>query len=219
MEHILQIIGDWVSSQINVLGYTGVVIMMAIESACIPLPSEVIMPYAGYLVSVYPAKYSIWWMGVAGAFGCVVGSVVAYAAGLYGGRPFITKYGKYILIRQSDMDKADRFFDKYGDAAVFISRLLPVIRTFISFPAGMSRTNFPRFVIYTFIGSLPWCLALAYVGHYLGKNWQSIRNYFHGADIVIGVLIVLGFAYWLYHHLKPEKVESTEQEETVGAPK
>jgi membrane protein DedA with SNARE-associated domain len=220
LEQILHVIGGWVANQIDALGYMGVVIMMAIESACIPLPSEVIMPYGGYLVSLHPEKYSVWWMGVAGAVGCVVGSVVAYYAGYYGGRPFVEKYGKYILIRHSDLDKADKFFAKYGDWAVFISRLLPVVRTFISFPVGIARTNMPRFILYTFLGSLPWCYALAYVGHYLGKNWASIKNYFHGADIVIGVLILLGIAYWVWHHFKPEKVEvSSEEDEKVGCEK
>lgn len=190
-------------AQISSLGYAGVAALMAIESACIPLPSEIIMPFAGYLVST--GEFNLHWASLAGAFGCAVGSAVAYYAGMLGGRPFIEKYGRYVLIRPHDIDKADKWFCKYGEASVFISRLLPVIRTFISFPAGVCRMNFPRFLVYSFVGSVPWCYFLTYVGKVLGENWQSIKRYFHGADVIIGVVLLAGFAVWLYHHLKPEK--------------
>lgn len=207
LEHILRTVAIWITAQITSLGYLGVVLMMGIESACIPLPSEVIMPFSGYLTVVSPDKFTLIGVAVAGAVGCVVGSIAAYYAGLWGGRPFVERYGKYILIRKRDMDKADRFFAKYGNAAIFVSRLLPVVRTFISFPAGVARMNMPTFVIYTFLGSLPWCYALAYVGRVLGKNWTDIKTYFHGADaIIVGVCVVF-LALFIYHHLKPEKVE------------
>ncbi len=208
MEHILGIISKWVMEQITALGYVGVALLMAIESACIPLPSEVIMPFAGFLTvktAENPNPMSLFGAAVAGAVGCVIGSVVAYYAGMYGGRPFIERYGKYVLIRKKDLDTADRWFSKYGDAAVFISRLLPVVRTFISFPAGIARVRFGRFIIYTFVGSLPWCYVLAYFGRKLGENWTNLRHYFHNIDIVIGIIVVLGIAFYLYHHLKPEK--------------
>ena len=144
--------------------------MMGIESACIPLPSEIIMPFGGYLVYSQPAKYGIWMMGVAGAFGCVLGSVLAYYVGMLGGRPLVEKFGKYILIRHKDLDKADAFFEKFGDWAIFISRLLPVVRTFISFPAGVSKMPFWKFIIFTFLGSLPWCIVLAWIGKALGPK-------------------------------------------------
>lgn len=201
LDSVFHAVTSWVTTNISYLGYWGVVIMMGIESACIPLPSEIIMPYGGFLVATQPERFSLWWMGVAGAAGCVWGSVVAYWAGMYGGRPFIEKYGKYILIRHRDLDKADAFFAKYGDWAIFISRLLPVIRTFISFPAGISRMNFWRFVVYTFLGSLPWCLALAYVGKILGDRWDTLKTYFHGADAVIGVVIIIFIALYVWHHL------------------
>lgn len=210
MEYILQVIAGWITAQISALGYAGVVLLMAIESACIPLPSEVIMPFSGYLTiqtTANPNPMSLFGVSVAGAVGCVLGSVAAYFAGMYGGRPFIERYGKYVLIRKKDLDSADRWFAKYGNTAVFISRLLPVIRTFISFPAGIARVKFSTFVVYTFIGSLPWCYALAYIGRILGKNWTSLRNYFHNIDIVIGVILVAGIAYFIYHHVKPEKKE------------
>jgi len=173
---------------------------MAIESACIPLPSEIIMPFSGYLVSA--GRFNLWLVGIAGAIGCVVGSVAAYWVGIKGGRPFLEKYGKYVLISHHDLDNADRFFRKYGDWSIFISRLLPVIRTFISLPAGIARMRFGRFVVLTFIGSLPWCLALAYVGKVMGENWEEIKFYFRQADIVIGILIVIAVVLFLYRHLK-----------------
>ena len=176
---------------------------MAIESACIPLPSEIIMPFSGYLV--YTGRFNLFWVSVAGAFGCVVGSVVAYWAGILGGRPFMERYGKYILISHRDLDTAERWFKRYGDWAIFFSRLLPVIRTFISLPAGIAKMNFPKFILYTFLGSLPWCFALAYIGKVLGENWESIRKYFHGADIVIIIIIILGITLFIYRHLKPQK--------------
>ncbi|MCL6520503.1 MAG: DedA family protein [Armatimonadetes bacterium] len=176
--------------------------MMAIESACIPLPSEIIMPFSGFLV--YKGIFDLHLASLSGALGCAIGSAVAYYAGMRGGRPFIKRYGKYLLIKGKDMDRADYLFDKYGEPIVFISRLLPVIRTFISFPAGVSRMNFGRFMVYSFVGSVPWCYFLAYVGKVLGENWSSIRSYFHNADIVIAVLIGVAFVFWLYHHLKPE---------------
>lgn len=200
----------WTTGTIGALGYWGIIMMMAIESACIPLPSEIIMPFGGYLVSSHPEKFSLIGMSIAGGIGCVLGSWIAYWVGYWGGRPMIEKYGKYILLKKKDLDAADRFFNKYGDWAIFISRLLPVIRTFISLPAGISRMNFTRFTIYTFVGSVPWCYLLAWAGWKLGSKWADLKKYFHQADAVMAVLIVLGLAYWIWHHFKPEKDESPE---------
>jgi membrane protein DedA with SNARE-associated domain len=174
-------------------------LLMAIESACIPLPSEIIMPFSGYLVS--KGEMNLWLVGLAGAVGCVLGSMVAYWVGMYGGRPLIEKYGRYILISHHDLDLADRWFAKYGEVIVFASRLLPAIRTFIAFPAGVARMNIPRFIIYTFAGSLPWCLGLAYVGQKLGEKWDqdpTLKNLFHRFDFVIGIILVLGAAWWIW---------------------
>lgn len=173
---------------------------MAVESACVPLPSEIIMPFSGYLV--YLGRFDIWLVSLAGAFGCVVGSVIAYWAGMFGGRPFVEKYGKYILISHHDIDLADRWFLKYGNFAVFFSRLLPIVRTFISLPAGIARVNFPKFIVYTFAGSLPWCYALALFGFKLGENWESIKYYFHKFDIVVGIVIILAAVFWIRRHLR-----------------
>jgi membrane protein DedA with SNARE-associated domain len=188
---------------ISTLGYSGVVLLMAIESACIPLPSEVIMPFAGYLV--YQGQFNLWLVGIAGAAGCVLGSLVAYWVGMYGGRPFIEKYGRFVLLSKHDLDLADRWFARYGEIIVFASRLLPVIRTFIAFPAGVARMNLTRFVVYTFLGSLPWCIGLAYVGQVLGEQWDKnevLKAWFHRFDFVIGIIGVLAVAWWIWRHIK-----------------
>lgn len=206
MHSIIVAVTTWITASITQLGYFGIVIMMGIESACIPLPSEIIMPFGGYLVYKHPDQFNIWMMGIAGALGCVWGSVVAYWAGKYGGRPFVEKYGRYILVRHKDLDRADAWFQKYGDAAIFFSRLLPVVRTFISFPAGVSKMHFWRFVVYTFVGSFPWCLGLAYLGLVLGNKWDTeLKKYFHGADVVIVAVLVVLIALYVYHHIKSDR--------------
>ena len=199
-EAIIEPVGKWIIQIISDVGYLGIVLTMGIESACIPLPSEIIMPFSGYLAST--GRFNLFLVSVAGALGCVVGSVLAYYAGIWGGRAFILKYGKYFLITYRDLETAERWFGKYGELTIFFSRLMPVIRTFISLPAGIARMNFPRFLIYTFLGSLPWCFALAYVGKVMGENWRSLRVYFHNADIVIVILVVLGIGFFIYRHLK-----------------
>src|SRR4029078_9796194 len=200
---IITILSGFIVATISALGYGGVVLLMAIESACIPLPSEIIMPFSGYLVST--GELNLWGVAVAGAVGCVLGSLVAYWVGMYGGRPFIEKYGRYILLSRHDLDIADRWFGKYGEVIVFISRLLPVIRTFIAFPAGVARMNLPRFIIYTFAGSLPWCYRLAWMGMKLGAQWNSdprLKHAFHRFDAVIGALLVAGAIFFVWHKLR-----------------
>ncbi len=200
---IITILSGFIVATISTLGYSGIVLLMAIESACIPLPSEIIMPFSGYLVST--GEMNLWGVAVAGAVGCVLGSLVAYWVGMYGGRPFIEKYGRYILLSHHDLDIADRWFAKYGEIIVFVSRLLPAIRTFIAFPAGVARMNLPRFVIYTFAGSLPWCLGLAYVGQKLGEQWDkddTLKTWFHRFDFLIGIAGALFIIWWVWRHLK-----------------
>ncbi|MFZ2188564.1 MAG: DedA family protein [Candidatus Moraniibacteriota bacterium] len=199
IEQIISFLAGFIIWGISLLGYSGVALMMAIESACVPLPSEIIMPFSGYLVS--QGQFSLWGVALAGAVGCVIGSILAYWVGYYGGRPAAEKYGKYILVTKHDLDIADNFFKKYGNAAVFISRLLPVVRTFISLPAGIARMNFPKFVVYTFLGSLPFCYLLAYIGKKLGDNWNTLGVYFHKFDAVIGVLILIGAIWFVRRHL------------------
>jgi membrane protein DedA with SNARE-associated domain len=194
----LQLIGNLIVSVISTTGYPGVVILMAIESACIPLPSEVIMPFSGYLVLA--GRFKLLWVGLAGAAGCNLGSIVAYYVGAMGGRPLAEKYGRYLLVSRRDLDRADRFFARYGDGTVFFARLLPIVRTFIALPAGIARMNFLRFNVYTFLGSLPWCLALAYAGMRLGARWTALRDYFHRFDTAIGVLLIAAVAWFVYTH-------------------
>ena len=206
---ILELVTAFVIATISTLGYGGIVLLMAIGSACIPLPSEIIMPFSGYLV--YTGRFNIWLVAVAGAFGCVVGSLAAYWVGMYGGRPLIEKYGKFVLVSRHDLDLADRWFDRFGEVIVFVSRLLPAIRTFIAFPAGIARMNLKKFVIYTFAGSLPWCLGLAYVGQKLGEQWDKdprLKTLFHRFDFVIGIVIVLAAAWWIWRHLRHAKGEA-----------
>lgn len=200
---IIEILSAFIVATISTLGYGGVALLMAVESACIPLPSEIIMPFAGYLV--YKGQFNLWAVGVAGAVGCVVGSWVAYYVGRYGGRPFIEKYGRYVLLSRHDLDLADRWFARYGEAIVFASRLLPVVRTFIAFPAGVARMNMTRFTVYTFLGSLPWCIGLAYVGQILGEQWdknETLKTWFHRFDFLIGAVILLAAVWWVWRHFK-----------------
>jgi membrane protein DedA with SNARE-associated domain len=197
---ILEFVGHIIISVISHSGYFGIVLLMSIESACIPLPSEVIMPFSGYLVSL--GRFRLAWVALAGALGCNAGSVVAYYVGSLGGRPLVEKYGRYVLVTRHDLELADRFFARFGDWAVFIARLLPVIRTFIAFPAGVARMNFLRFNVYTFLGSLPWCWLLAYAGLKLGERWTILRTYFHRFDTLLGILIVLGLAWFIHNRWK-----------------
>jgi len=200
LEKLIGILAGWIIMIISSLGYGGVILLMGIESACIPLPSEVIMPFAGYLV--YTGELSLWGVALAGAVGCVLGSIPAYYLGAYGGRAMIEKYGRYVLISQQDLHFADRAFEKYGEIIIFIGRLLPVVRTFIAFPAGIARMNMTRFVIYTFSGSFIWCLLLAFAGMKLGEHWETLGVYFHEFHYVIAV-VGLVFAIWyVWRHLK-----------------
>lgn len=205
---IIAFLAGFVIWGIELFGYTGVALMMAIESACIPLPSEIIMPFSGYLVST--GIFSLWGVSLAGAIGCVIGSVVAYWIGYYGGRPAAEKYGKYVLVTRHDLDIADNFFTKYGSVAVFFSRLLPVVRTFISLPAGIAKMNFPKFVAYTFFGSWPFCYVLAYAGKKLGDNWNTLGIYFHKFDLAIGILIIVGIIWFIRRHLNLRKMEAVQ---------
>jgi len=207
---IIGILSAFIVAVISTLGYSGIVLLMAIESACIPLPSEIIMPFSGYLV--HTGQFNLWLVGLAGAVGCVLGSLVAYYVGMYGGRPLIEKYGRYVLVSHHDLDLADRWFSKYGEVIVFASRLLPVIRTFIAFPAGIARMNLKRFVIYTFLGSLPWCIGLAYVGQLLGEQWdknEALKSWFHRFDFVIGIIGVLAAGWWIWRHVTNSRVSTS----------
>jgi membrane protein DedA with SNARE-associated domain len=188
---------------ISTTGYVGVALLMAVESACIPLPSEVIMTFSGYLV--YTGRFNLFWVATVGALGCNLGSLVAYFIGYYGGRPLVERYGSYIFLSEKELRWADRFFDRWGDYAVFFARLLPVVRTFIALPAGISRMKQLRFHMFTFLGSWPWCLMLAWFGARLGQKWNTdprLKEWFHRFDAVILGVLVVGVAWFVWTHWK-----------------
>jgi len=204
VSQILLVLAEFIKNVISTLGLPGIAVLMGIESACIPLPSEVIMPFAGYLV--YSGRFpSLWMVALLGAIGCNLGSVLAYEIGAFGGRPLIERYGRYIMMNRHDLEVSDRFFQKYGSITVFIGRLLPVIRTFIALPAGIARMPRLRFHIYTFVGSYPWCYALAYVGLKLGERWESdprLKQWLHRFDALIVLVLVVGIVWFVRNHLK-----------------
>ena len=184
---------DWISNY----GYGGIMLLMALESACMPVPSEIVMPFAGYLVA-RDGVMSLLGITVAGALGCTIGSIAAYVFGFYAGRPLILRYGKYVLIREKHLVTAEQWFEKWGDKATFIARLLPVIRTVISLPAGIAKMNFKKFVFYSFVGSVPWTFMLAYVGYVLGSEWESIKGVFRELDVVVVIAAIAVVAYYAY---------------------
>jgi len=197
----LSVLSEFITAVISTAGYAGIVLLMAVESAS-PLPSEMVMPYSGYLVAT--GRFNLWWVGLAGAVGCNLGSIVAYYVGAWGGRAFVERYGRYVLLSHRDLVWAEHWFARHGEATVFFSRFLPVIRTLISLPAGMARMNFFKFNVYTFLGSLPWCLALAYLGLVFGANWEAwIRPWFQKFDLAIGLLL-LAAAVWFFYSRREE---------------
>jgi membrane protein DedA with SNARE-associated domain len=200
MVSIIEFVSDIAINIISSLGYWGVFLAMTLESACIPLPSEAIMPFAGFVVS--EGKMTLWGITIVGALGNLAGSLIAYYVGLKGGRPLLERYGKYILITHKELDRADKWFAKYGHEAVFIGRFLPGIRTFISLPAGIAEMDVKKFSIYTLAGSLPWAFALGYVGVMLGPHWDSLKNYFHIMDAIIVIAVVMGIIYIIYRYRK-----------------
>jgi len=190
-------------------GLFGILVAMAIESCCIPLPSEIVMPLAGIMIAsnkILPgtnSTVSLILVALSGAIGCLIGSIAAYGIGYSGGRPLMLKYGRYLLISQHDADKADHFFQRWGNATAFFSRLLPVIRTYISLPAGIAKMPFIQFCIYTFLGSFPWCILLAYIGIQIGSpsNLSKLSPIFHSLDVVILVVLVILVALYIWRHI------------------
>jgi membrane protein DedA with SNARE-associated domain len=200
MISFVEFVSNFTINLIGSLGYWGVFIGMSLESACIPIPSEIIMPFSGFVVWQGNTNMTLIGITIIGALGNLTGSLIAYFVGLKGGRPLLEEYGKYLLITHSKLELADSWFLKYGGEAVLISRVLPIIRTFISLPAGIGRMDIKKFILYTFIGSLPWSFALGYIGVQLGPNWEIIRGYFHTLDIIvaIGLLGIIGYLIYKY---------------------
>ena len=201
-----QVVIPFLTSLYGSVGYLGVMLAMTIESAMIPLPSELILPYAGFLVSdptqlepLTGQPWNFWLVVIFATLGNTLGSLIAYAIGAWGGRPFLERYGRYLLIRPHEIELAEQFFDKYGNQTAFFSRLLPIVRTFISFPAGVARMPLRRFVIYSTAGAFIWSTLLVYAGTLLGENWEAIRHALQPFDLLIalaaGVAILL-FIWW-----------------------
>lgn len=200
LEKLLAVIATWIIGVISTMGYGGIVLLMAIESACIPLPSEIIMPFAGFLVS--KGEMTLLGIALAGAIGCVVGSIPAYYVGMFGGRPLAEKFGKYVLISKKDLDMADRWFASHGEIIIFVARLLPAVRTFIAFPAGVARMNMMKFIIYTFVGSFIWCGLLGYAGMKTGEHWEDLKIYFHEFHYVIAAAGIIFVVWYVRRHFK-----------------
>ncbi len=195
-------------------GYFGILVLMGIGCACVPIPSEVVMLAAGSLAA--RAEMSFWGAVVAGTVGCTLGSILAYWVGYYGGRPLVQRYRKYLLMSARDLSRADSWFERYGDATVFFSRNLPIIRAFISVPAGVARMPFLRFCLYTFLGSIPWCLGLTYVGYRTGRNWDRVTQFMHDFDVVILVAGGLLLIAWVWRHIKHLREEAATGEEAAS---
>ncbi len=200
---MVELIAGWIIAAISAGGYAGVALLMAIESACIPLPSEIIMPFAGYLAST--GRFSLLSAAGAGAVGCNIGSTVAYYVGATGGRRFVERWGRWVLLETADLDRAERFFARFGTPAVLLARVLPVVRTFIAFPAGMARMRQLPFQLYTFVGSLVWCYALAFIGMKLGARWNNdprLAGWLHRFDALIGAALVVAGAWFVWTRLR-----------------
>lgn len=195
---ILEFVSAVTMGWITLFGYFGIFVAMALESACLPVPSEIVMPFGGYFA--FLGRLDFWLVTLAGTLGCLAGSLVAYYVGLKGGRPLLRKYGKYVLISERELKWAEDWFRKWGNKAIFVSRLLPVIRTVISLPAGIARMPIRPFIVYTFVGSLPWCAALAYAGYLLGENWEEVGGYFHNLDLFVMIAVVAAAAYLLWRY-------------------
>lgn len=208
LEFIDKIVIPFLEQLYGAAGYLGVLLAMTIESAMIPLPSELILPFAGFLVSdplkVEPLSggaWNYWIVVVVATIGNTAGSLIAYGIGAWGGRPFLERYGKYLLIRHHDIELADRFFERWGSQTAFFSRLLPIVRTFISFPAGVARMHLGKFVVYSTAGAFLWSMLLVYAGMVLGENWVQIRHALQPFDLLIAVAIVAGVAVFVWFHL------------------
>jgi membrane protein DedA with SNARE-associated domain len=203
-----QIVIPFLNGLYGAVGYVGVGLAMAIESAMVPLPSELVLPYAGFLVGdptqlepLTGGRWEFWIVVIVATLGNTVGSVVGYAIGAWGGRPFLERYGKYLLIRPHELELADRFFQKYGPATAFFSRLLPIVRTFISFPAGVARMPLGKFIVYSTLGAFPWSVLLVGAGVQLGANWVEIRHALQPFDLAIAVIVVLLFVLFIWWRL------------------
>lgn len=203
MTALLSSLTHFITSYISSAGLLGIGVLMAFESAGIPIPSEVIMPFGGFLV--FQGQFTLLAIALFGALGNLVGSLIAFAIGLYGGRPLVERYGKYILLSQKDLARADKFFAQQGSLTVFVGRVLPIVRTYISFPAGIARMKIVPFAIYTFVGAFIWSYFLGYVGVRLGEHWEAIRAIGHKFDVAIAVLLIFAIVWYIWRHIRQNK--------------
>lgn len=210
---MLEWLEHFITDTIGTYGYLAIFVLMMLESALIPIPSEVTMVFGGFLVARGELDFVA--VGMIGAVANVVGSWLAYYVGRVGGRPLAERWGRYIFLRQKELDRADQWFEERGELTVFVTRLLPVIRTFISFPAGVSRMPFWRFTIYTFLGCVPWSFALAWAGVLLGDNWEVFLRHSRPVVIGVGVATAAVIGWWLWRRAAARKRERAEEEEEL----
>lgn len=200
----MEFIITWITDFISRIGYAGIFILMLLESACIPIPSEVTMPFGGFLVN--EGRFNFWWVVLSGTLGNLVGSWLAYFFGWWGQEPVVRasvrRWGKYLLISEGELDRAEAWFRRFGDPIVFFSRLLPVIRTFISVPAGIAKMNFFKFTIYTFLGSFLWSYLLTWIGLTLGENWGELEKYFRQFELIIAALLFIAAFWYALHKIR-----------------
>ena len=198
-------ITDLIIEGISTMGYMGIMLLTALEVVIFPIPSEIILPFSGYLA--YLGRFSLYGVVLAGTIGSLLGSLAVYYLGLIGGRKLIIRYGKYFMISEKNIKMAEEWFEKYGEISVLISRLVPMVRTLISFPAGIGKMNLKKFVLYTAIGSSLWCYLLAYLGYLLGSNWTLINVFFKKLDIIVLIALIILTIYFI---LKIKERETTD---------
>jgi membrane protein DedA with SNARE-associated domain len=205
---MLEWIEHFITDYLGQYGYLAIFVLMVLESACIPIPSEVTMVFGGFLVS--RGELDLFWVAVIGAVANLLGSWLAYGVGYVGGRPLIMRWGRYVLLREHELDRAHDWFERHGEAAVFVSRLLPVIRTFISLPAGVARMPFGKFTLYTFLGCLPWVFALTWAGVLLGDNWETFLRYGEPISLAIGIIAAAFIVWWVVKRVRARRASQAE---------
>ena len=201
-EKVIALLVQFITHVIDAGGYAGIAALMGINASGIPLPSELIMPFSGYLV--YMGRFNLLLVAAAGAVGCNIGSAIAYWIGAKGGRPLVERYGKWILMSHHDLDRMTWFFDKYGSIAILLARMMPLVQTFVGFPAGIAKMSRLRFHIYTTVGSLVWYLCLAYAGMKLGEKWNTdprLYELFHRFHLVVEIALLAGVVWFVWSHI------------------
>ena len=197
---VVEKIAEMIIAGMSSFGYTGLFLLMALESMIAPIPSEIVMPFAGFLIN--SGRFTLLGVALVSSLGSVFGSLLSYWMGIFGGRKFVIKYGKYLLLDESHLEWTERFFERYGEKAIFISRFVPVVRHLISIPAGIGKMNLKKFCLYTFVGATIWNLFLAWLGIKLGERWEIIHDYSQQLDYVMIALIIIVFFYFVYRHIK-----------------